>query len=437
MGAPLEEAILDAAGTSCDAAEVLTISSEDNPVTFEHNRLKSIQTVESTGYGLRVIKDGRVGFTSGTKVGDVEAFVARACESARFGEEAKFEFPAAAAPSAVKVFSEEAAGFPTGKAVDIGTGVIEKILAAEPEAQCEFHFEKSRATVRIINSRGLDLQTESTSASFSVGALKVKDSGLLEVYEFDSRRDAALDFDAPVERIIGYIKTSETETGIGTEKLPVIFSSRAVRTLLATFKMGVNGKLVQKGISPLTGKKDTQVVADCISLYDDPSIDYGDASFPFDMEGLATYRKPLFEKGVLENYIFDLETAARLGVQSTANAARGFGSLPSPTVSNLVVTPGETPLAEMLKEMPRGILVEQLLGGGQSNMLAGEFSVNLDLAFLVEKGELRARLKDVMIAGNIFDAFNDIAALGSEARLVGSVSSPPVMFGALNASGKH
>ncbi len=90
---------------------------------------------------------------------------------------------------------------------------------------------------------------------------------------------------------------------------------------------------------------------------------------------------------------------------------------------------------DMIKDMKSGILVDQVLGGGQSNVLAGEFSVNIDLGYFVENGEIVGRVKDCMVAGNVFDAFNNIIALGDKADWHGSLKVPPFYFRSINVAG--
>jgi PmbA protein len=85
--------------------------------------------------------------------------------------------------------------------------------------------------------------------------------------------------------------------------------------------------------------------------------------------------------------------------------------------------------------MKKGILVDQVLGGGQSNVLAGEFSVNIDLGYLVENGEIVGRVKDCMVAGNVFDIFNNIVALGDKSDWHGSLRVPPFYFRSVNLAG--
>ncbi|MBE7446605.1 MAG: hypothetical protein HS132_15780 [Planctomycetia bacterium] len=81
------------------------------------------------------------------------------------------------------------------------------------------------------------------------------------------------------------------------------------------------------------------------------------------------------------------------------------------------------------------VRVDQVLGGGQSNILAGEFSVNVDLGYLIENGEIVGRVKDCMIAGNVFEEFNNIVAIGNKAEWQGSTKVPPFYFKSMNIAG--
>ncbi|MHC4358788.1 MAG: metallopeptidase TldD-related protein, partial [Planctomycetota bacterium] len=230
---------------------------------------------------------------------------------------------------------------------------------------------------------------------------------------------------------------SDKEVRVKSGQYPVIFEAKTMNLLLATFEMGCNGKLVQKGISPLLGKLGEKVMDERVSIFDDATLDFAVGSYPLDGEGTRSSRTPLFEKGVLKNYLFDLQTAGIMSAKSTGNGSRGFSSQPSPGCTNIIVETGDMTLEDMIKDVRYGVLVDQVLGGGQSNTLAGEFSVNLDLGFLIENGKLVGRVKDCMIAGNVFDVFNNIMAIGSEAEWHGSDHIPPFYFKGLGVVGQE
>ena len=79
------------------------------------------------------------------------------------------------------------------------------------------------------------------------------------------------------------------------------------------------------------------------------------------------------EKGVVKNFLYDLQTAALAGKKSTGSGNRGRGSLPSPAPSALVITPGLTTFDDMVADIKEGLVVEQLMGAEQGNILGGDF----------------------------------------------------------------
>ena len=90
------EEILKAALKVADAADLFWVESRSTPVAFESNRLKHLQTKESRGVGLRIIKDGRIGFSATNRMEDVDGIVSRALEVSPYGAKAEFSLPSSA-----------------------------------------------------------------------------------------------------------------------------------------------------------------------------------------------------------------------------------------------------------------------------------------------------------------------------------------------------
>ena len=431
----IEEKILDLALKDSDSAEVIYEEGESRSISFENNKLKSVYTKSIRGIGLRVIKDGKIGFSSTTDFRNPQQLVINALESANFGQEAKFEFQTKSQLKETKLFDENVVNYPIDKGIQLGNEAIEKILSVNPGYECGVSIGKGVGKSRLLNSKGLDTSTRSTSFGTSMDILFVKEKGLLWVGEGESSARVDDDLSKLTTKMLYDLKLAEKEVDISTAAYPVVFTSKAIGNLLSTFESGCNGKLVQKGVSPLTGKLGEKIIDERISIYDDPTIDYADGSYDCDDEGVPAQRTPMFEAGVLKNYIFDLQTAGIMNAKSTGNGTRSFSSQPSPGNSNVIVEPGDMKFEDMIKDMKRGILVDQVLGGGQSNVLAGEFSVNIDLGYLVENGEIVGRVKDCMVAGNVFDVFNNIIALGDKSDWHGSLRVPPFYFKSINLAG--
>jgi PmbA protein len=288
---------------------------------------------------------------------------------------------------------------------------------------------------RLLNSRGLDASVQGTSFDMGVDALQISEQGFLNVAEGTSWRQLQPDLMKYARVVAKKMKSAQKIVPSVSGSLPVIFSAKAVYLLLSSFAVNSNGKNLQKNMSILKDKLGQKVLDERVTIWDDALADYAPGSMPFDGEGVPTQRLAIFEKGVFKNYVFDLQTAGIMGCQSTGSAMRSARGQPMPGHANLRMAAGTASGAEMLRGIKRGVLVDQVLGGGQSNVLAGEFSVNLDLGYLIENGEIVGRLKDTMIAGNVFDAFNNIRSIGRELEWHHSEELPPICFEALSVAG--
>ena len=137
------------------------------------------------------------------------------------------------------------------------------------------------------------------------------------------------------------------------------------------------------------------------------------------MKATSSRRTPLIEKGVVRNFLYDLQTAGQAGKKSTGSGSRGRGGLMSPSPSALIISPGETTFEEMVKDIKEGLVIEQLMGAEQGNILGGDFSGNVLLGYKIENGKIIGRVKNTMVSGNVYQVLKEIAAIGKEAKWVG------------------
>ena len=66
--------------------------------------------------------------------------------------------------------------------------------------------------------------------------------------------------------------------------------------------------------------------------------------------------------------------------------------------------------------------------GGLSTNISGNMSLNIDMGFLIEKGEIKGRVKDTMISGNIYNALNNVIDLSNESKCYWSQIYNPDML---------
>jgi len=429
--------LFDRARRAADAVELTYADSHSTSAHFESNHLKYINTRSVRGVGLRVIHEGRIGHTSTTDFGDLNHLADRAIESSRFGQKARFAFPGSTGAPQVRLYDEAIDALTPERAVRIGREGIERVLAEFPDVDCSADVGWSTGCRALMNSTGLNLFERGTSFSKGLSCLQIHGESLVWTDEGDSARRFDPAMLPHADKVCSWLRLARREIQIGVEELPVIFTPKCLGLVLESFEANLNGKAEQKGVSLLAGREGETVADERITLCDDPLVDDATGSYRFDGEGLPGHAKALIERGRLRNLIYDLQTGGILGKSPTGNGLGGFASAPAPDFANLRLKAGETPYAQMIQSCERGLLVDGVLGAGQSNVLAGDFSVNLELGFLIEKGEIVGRVKNAMLAGNAFEAFRNVGRISRETEWHGDDEFPYVEFLGLVISGKE
>jgi len=419
--------ILRSARKVAEQAEVFAVSSRVMPIQFEANELKQVQTKESSGIALRIFREGRIGFA--TVSGDgLEALVDMAVETSQFGGSANFQFPSSQDYSAVSIFEPEVEKIAMERMVEIGKELIAKIREHTPDILCDVEVTKGTSSISIINSQGGEARYDKSFFSLSMEGIIVQDTDMLFVGDSESSCRLPANIANLADRVIRQLEMAKKKATVSTKLLPVIFTPRGVvSALLSPLVLAFNGKTVFEGASPLKDKPGEQVFDKRLSLWDDATIAYGVGSYPCDDEGVPGRRLPLVTNGVVSNFFYDLQAAALAGAYSTGNGRRAGGGFPRPAISSLILSGGDISFQAMVEDMKEGLVVEQLMGAEQGNILSGDFGGNVLLGYKVENGEIVGRVKDTMIAGNVYQVLRELLGIGQEARWVrGILFTPPL-----------
>lgn len=88
---------------------------------------------------------------------------------------------------------------------------------------------------------------------------------------------------------------------------------------------------------------------------------------------------------------------------------------------------GETPYAELIRSVKRGLL----LGHVQGTMPSpdGEFSGAAKNSFYIENGEIKYPVIETMLSGNVFDMFKHVEGISKETVRERSNLTPWIAFG--------
>lgn len=406
--------ILQALTSKADQAEVLEFKSESTEVGFESNRLKSSQVEETRGIAVRVVKDGRLGFAASSDTAAQDKLVANVLESAAFGDEVPIIFPGPQLGPEVATFDQAIHELSIPRMVEMGQEIIDLMLQVEPEARVLVELDRGRQRLSLRNQAGAEITSERSPLSIFCDVSRVEGDDVLMIFEMMGTTQMEGDVLAFARSAAEKLELAKRSATIRSGRMPVLFSPSGSVVLAYPLMLGLDGKSVYTQTSPMAGKVGEKLFDEEISIVDDPTLDGRFSSAAYDDEGVPHRRNVLVGGGVLNGFLYDLKTAALSGVDSTGNGSRSLFNPPMPSPTNLVFEAGGTPIAEMIAGIDEGLLADSALGLGQGNVISGAFSNTLGLAYKIEKGEIVGRVKDVSIAGNVYDLLQDVDAVSRE-----------------------
>lgn len=443
-----EDEIIETGAAACkkagaDGWEIYYLRSGLFSAESKEGKLENLEKSISRGVALRVRSEGRTGFSYTARL-EREA-VEKAAEAAVAGAKASDPDPEGdfappdGKPAEIELWDEDFAK--AGQAEKINRAVAVEAAARDFDKRIErvrsAAYSESSHMVRIVNHMGLDRTSRANFCSASVMAV---------AKEGDQSQSGWAVEQSPVYRDLNYEEAGRRAasdavkllgaSAIKTRKTPVILRNTAACEVPEVLSDSFSGEMVCKGKSMLAGREGEKIFSSLLTIVDDGLAVDGPASFPFDGEGTPRRATTLVEGGVLRGFLYDLKWARKSGASSTGNAARdGYTAPPRLSVSNLVITPGEGGLDDLIKTMNTGLVVAELMGVHTANPVTGDFSVGAN-GWWYENGELVQPVQGITIAGNIMDLLGSVQAVGGDFRWLGSIGAPSLLAPELDVSGR-
>ncbi|WP_046226734.1 TldD/PmbA family protein [Paenibacillus dauci] len=302
---------------------------------------------------------------------------------------------------------------------------------------------QSAASVRehellIANTRGLHCHQQDSVGSVSVYLLAGEEQETVTGGWFDY---SLTDFSLIRLEEIAARAVAETVSKLGaapvpSDNYPIILREDAASNLLQTHASIFSAENVEKGFSSLVGKLGQRIAGSNITLIDDPLMTGVPGTSGFDAEGVAAQRNELIHEGALMTFLHNRKTAAKAGVETTGNAAKGgYKGKIGVSYHNLYLAPGTRSLDELVASTERGILITELQGlHAGTNPTSGNFSLAC-LGYLIENGNISRPVNQITVSGNFYDLLGEVEELGNDLRFIGSCTSPSLKIASLSISG--
>ena len=212
---------------------------------------------------------------------------------------------------------------------------------------------------------------------------------------------------------------------IKTCEVPVIFEAPQACGLLGSFVQAASGGSLYRKSTFLVDALGKPVFSSNINIDELPHIPKALGSTPFDDEGVATRDRRVIADGHLQGYFLGSYSARKLGMQTTGNAGG---------CHNLILRAGDKTLAELAREVGRGLLVTELLGQGV-NYVTGDYSRGA-AGYWIENGEICYPVHEITIAGNLREMFRNIVAIGNDTIIRGGKQCPSLVIGKMTIAGE-
>lgn len=409
-------------------AEVYQSRSLAHPVFFEANRLKQLESSQSEGVALRLWRDGRPGLAVAYGPAEPQNLVDRALAMTVLNEPELVELSDARTDR----YPDLGKKVPVEILVEMGKEAIAQIRDAYPEVLCDAELECDEETTRLINSNGLDCHYTDTTLSCALGVEWVRGEDFLSVYDGQTERET-LTSENVVQSILQRLNWAKENVSSPVGRVPVLLTAKAADLLWDTLQAALNGKQVLEGTSPWSDRLTQVVTSETLTLFQQP--DTGPYSCPFDDEGTPTQPLLFIREGQLLRFYCDRTTGRRLGTTTTGSGFRpGMGSYPTPGLVNLLIHPGKGSLNDLIQQLDYGLVVDQLLGEGAD--ISGDFSVNVELGYKVQNGQITGRVKDTMISGNVYTVLKQLVALGGDADWNGPCYTPSLIVEGISTTGR-
>jgi PmbA protein len=440
----LVHAALEAAEQD-EQVEAYAEEGRQTEVSALRGEVEGMTFAESRGLGVRVIRDGRLGYAWATdpSLDEAKETVWRARENAALAEPDEHNglADAEAVTPMPEIFREDSANVSADDKVRMALDLERYTVTRDPRVTKVDLAQVGDAVSRvaIASTTGVDVEYARTDAWALAVTLAVEGEETQTGFSYVITRGLdALAWEPVADEAVDRAVAMLGATKPPTAKVPVVLDPFAASNFLGVLAGALNAENVLKGRSLFSDMVGRAVGSEVFTLVDDGRRLDGPGACPFDSEGVPSGRTELFTGGRLNGFLHDTYTARRTGggQRSTGNAKRGgYRSAPGVGTSNFFVDAGDQPFEELLAKAGGGVLIRDVSGAHSgANPISGEFSVGAT-GLRIEGGATGEPLREMTIASTLPEMLAGVAGVGSDLRFFSSVGTPSILIGEMTLAG--
>ncbi len=433
----LRYAIKQAEALGASDAEAYGATNNESEIFIENNDIKQAKSQRTQSIGIRVVLDGSIGFYSTndltkskiTDAADMAIKIARA--SPRDRHNVLPHRPKSKSKSLRAIYDRNADSFQTSDAARMAADMLKSAKSYDTRISVDSgNFSAEVATHAVANSNGIELKEKTSIFSWSIMGMAIEDT---EISSFDYQVGGS----HSIKDIDVYNTATEfaqtVVKSLGTRKIEESFKGEMLLTPMASNEMieeviahAINSDAVQKKSSHFAGKIGKQVASDLLTVEDDATNVEGLNASSFDREGVFHRKNIVIERGILKKFLYNTQTASKDGVRSTGNAGGSTSSPPTVSTTNFLVKPMRSSVDTLVSEIDKGIMISRF--SGNVNPVNGDFSGVVKGGQLIVNGTIKHAVKEVMVAGNVFEALRRLNGISTERKAIYGSILPYMRF---------
>jgi len=424
LATPVEKAIRLLSTMDMDVFDVSAVYSRSLNIDILGKGIKETRSRTDLGIGVRAYKNRGLGvaFSQSLEPADVETTVHRAASFARVAQPDPY-FKGIPGPSKARevpnLRDDEIIALTLEEAGRLAKEMIDAVEAVRSGAMYRGGMGASHSRSCLMTSTGVSVETEKTSVSAFIAPTYREEDDVGSSYEYDYAISLAeMDFNkigkAAAEKALEQFGSKRVESGT----LPIILTPDSTNSLIFGLMVAISGEAAVKKRTFASGCLGKQVALQILEIDDDGTIPGAIASGAYDGEGVPRRLTKVVGEGTVLTFLHNSYSAGIAGVETTGHAQRGgYGGYLGAGPTNIRVKPGDSSLDEMIAETKKGILATD--AAFFPNLVSGEFSTTIDEGFLIEDGEKKHPVKNLMAGGHILELYKSIELISREGRTLG------------------
>jgi TldD protein len=403
-------------------AEIYYEHSVSNSLVFNERKVKSINRGVVEGVGIRVFHGEQTGYAFSDDLGfeklQEAASVASFIAAGRDGSSVADLQRRKATP--LEVIEIQASDVDVARKVDLLQRADDAARSFDRRVHdVSCNYADLRKQIMVINSEGVWVENDEQLLRMMISVTAIED-GLRDAgMEFLGGRygfeyfDAHTPEDAAQKAVLQSLtKLHARPAPIG--QYPVVVEAGWGGVLVHEgVGHGLEGDFNRKGTSVYAGRLGQKVCSPLVTIIDDGTVPHARGSLPIDDEGTPMQRTVLIENGVLVGFLYDKLNARLMNVDSTGNGRReSFRHVPLPRMRNTFIDGGSEESRQIIRSVKKGVYAKSL-GGGQVDIVSGNFVFEINEGYMIENGELGHPIRGANLIGNGPDAMSKVVGVGT------------------------